>query len=551
MADSKRIEAMRSLGFEAIQQRVLEKLSLHGSLAATAAVAMFYKYRPATALFRHYCLGLLRRLDARNAFNYADVRKLAESTGVPIVLVEQGRMRVFCPTAAAAATDQAVTVLCCRSEGGGGGSSSSKLFPLVAKGDVESFSDAVMQMCCEDPPAAAAELSVSSQVITTTTTFFSSTTTTASSVEKAAAVPALAMSQPVRLKPGEELMLYYSSKIEDYYGTNHFALMTEASSAKIHVFFKYITAKLARLNKSGDPESKRLIEGLFDLCFRPGLPAGEVAATDLDAKYAILRDSAVKLGLIPTEEDETRKAKELADTLYAAVAHPEAITSYIDIGCGDGTKTGAFVRRFGLNRKVAIGLEYEEPSSAAVAQQQEVTTSMGTIRSGSEFSFCWYPGSEMCLRVMPAAAAAEGDCGADASANSDLLEPNGTSKRFPWRVKDASVKLITCNHVLHHVHPEDRLVLLREVFRVLAPGGTLIVKEHDSPNTAFGHFLDAVHIFKQRITFERERESMPFSSYQSASEWISQISGCGLVLKRQDPEPNSHTSDILLCFEKN
>ncbi|CAK7994642.1 Methyltransferase [uncultured virus] len=59
-----------------------------------------------------------------------------------------------------------------------------------------------------------------------------------------------------------------------------------------------------------------------------------------------------------------------------------------------------------------------------------------------------------------------------------------------------SVDLIIIFETLHHIHPKDRLVTLKEVARILKPGGRCLISEHDdNQSTAFYNFMELYHLF--------------------------------------------------------
>lgn len=60
---------------------------------------------------------------------------------------------------------------------------------------------------------------------------------------------------------------------------------------------------------------------------------------------------------------------------------------------------------------------------------------------------------------------------------------------------DNSVNVILLYAVLHHVEPTLRIGLMKEVQRVLAPGGIVIIREHDDDKTtAFYQYIDFIHV---------------------------------------------------------
>ena len=60
---------------------------------------------------------------------------------------------------------------------------------------------------------------------------------------------------------------------------------------------------------------------------------------------------------------------------------------------------------------------------------------------------------------------------------------------------DNSFDLITCLMVLHHVPEDNLVVLIKELNRVLKPGGILILREHDVRNKYDCNLLDIMHDF--------------------------------------------------------
>jgi len=60
--------------------------------------------------------------------------------------------------------------------------------------------------------------------------------------------------------------------------------------------------------------------------------------------------------------------------------------------------------------------------------------------------------------------------------------------------EDESIDLVVMLSLLHHIQPSDRLHLLTEVHRVLAPGGRVIIREHDNYGSRlFYIFIQLMH----------------------------------------------------------
>lgn len=61
---------------------------------------------------------------------------------------------------------------------------------------------------------------------------------------------------------------------------------------------------------------------------------------------------------------------------------------------------------------------------------------------------------------------------------------------------DNSIDVIIMFAVLHHIPPDSRVNIMKEVSRVLTPGGYVIIREHDDNyDPDFYVFLDLLHLF--------------------------------------------------------
>eukprot|EP00928_Gymnodinium_smaydae_P084489 TRINITY_DN67761_c0_g1_i1.p1 TRINITY_DN67761_c0_g1~~TRINITY_DN67761_c0_g1_i1.p1 ORF type:complete len:615 (+),score=127.83 TRINITY_DN67761_c0_g1_i1:137-1846(+) len=158
---------------------------------------------------------------------------------------------------------------------------------------------------------------------------------------------------------------------------------------------------------------------------------------------------------------------------------------YVDLGCGKGDKTVQVSRNFGLSDSQVIGYE--------------------VLNTGYEIT------CEPCLTEI-------------------------TFRKFDGRrlrdEADASVELITCIMSLHHAAwPED---LVKEIVRVLAPTGVVVLKEHDCPDGQgevqwWSSYLDLYHrSFTAIVTPSRPFELL--ASYRSRLGWRRAFESAGLRL---------------------
>lgn len=142
--------------------------------------------------------------------------------------------------------------------------------------------------------------------------------------------------------------------------------------------------------------------------------------------------------------DPARRDAYQAEAIYRILRDevPRAGT-YLDVGCNRGGITCALARHLGAQR--VIGVDIVAPD--VVAPEIE-----------------YYPAS-------------------------------GNDNKIP--LADASVDLVTANMTLHHI--PDVPGTLREIERVLRPGGHLFIKEHDCWNVMDAMLIDIEHMLYHRV----------------------------------------------------
>lgn len=99
---------------------------------------------------------------------------------------------------------------------------------------------------------------------------------------------------------------------------------------------------------------------------------------------------------------------------------------------------------------------------------------------------------------------------------------------------DAEFDVVTYNMALHHFPDQEKA--LAEGFRVLAPGGLLIVREHDLKDEPFGVYLELVHYLYASVLGDEVAadEFDPAATaiaahYRPAGEWRDMITAAGFV----------------------
>lgn len=107
------------------------------------------------------------------------------------------------------------------------------------------------------------------------------------------------------------------------------------------------------------------------------------------------------------------------------------------------------------------------------------------------------------------------------------------SKNISNMVKSSSLDLIIALVVLHHVpRPMDTLY---ELYRVLQPGGIVVVREHDYQAPEMKYLFDSLH-YLWRSVFALPNEMENADNYFSIDEWVSMflVGGFKLLLRQED-----------------
>lgn len=104
-------------------------------------------------------------------------------------------------------------------------------------------------------------------------------------------------------------------------------------------------------------------------------------------------------------------------------------------------------------------------------------------------------------------------------------------------LNDNSIDVIIMFAVLHHIPPDIRVNIMKEASRVLAPGGYIIIREHnDNHDPNFYIFLDLLHLF----WYITENETVDPLYLLSRDETTTLFRQVGLVPVKYStyPEPN-------------
>lgn len=190
-------------------------------------------------------------------------------------------------------------------------------------------------------------------------------------------------------------------------------------------------------------------------------------------------------------KQEGRAAARITDVssiLRDLLTDKPAVENYLDIGCAEGGLTVAFGEALGLDASHIFGCD------------------VVPVATNAQFEFAIAQAEEL-----------------------------------PY--EDGQFQVISFIMSLHHI--KDVPAALAEAQRVLAPGGLLIVREHDSRSKHFALFLDLVHYLYATVLgdevelreghenedFEAHRECLE-SSYKSQAAWTKAIEGGGFDFVR-------------------
>jgi FAD/FMN-containing dehydrogenase/uncharacterized membrane protein YhaH (DUF805 family)/SAM-dependent methyltransferase len=114
------------------------------------------------------------------------------------------------------------------------------------------------------------------------------------------------------------------------------------------------------------------------------------------------------------------------------------------------------------------------------------------------------------------------------------------------KIPDASVDLVTIFIGFHHC-PTDKLAgFIKSIHRVLRPGGSLILRDHDVRTPEMATFVSLVHtVFNLGLNVPWEKDHAEFKSFKSMDEWIRVVSEFGFsdtgkrLFQDKDPSDNA------------
>ena len=120
------------------------------------------------------------------------------------------------------------------------------------------------------------------------------------------------------------------------------------------------------------------------------------------------------------------------------------------------------------------------------------------------------------------------------------------------QIADASMDLVTCYIGLHH-SPLDRLdAFVRSIVRVLRPGGTFILRDHDVTTPAMHTFVSLVHtVFNAGLNETWETNQRELRHFRPVAEWVAYLGERGLQDRGQrELQAHDPSDNMLLAFTR-
>jgi SAM-dependent methyltransferase len=179
-----------------------------------------------------------------------------------------------------------------------------------------------------------------------------------------------------------------------------------------------------------------------------------------------------------------------------------SVSCYLDIGCFDGNITETIGNNFNLNNLQIHGVDIKPYATVDIKPYATVDIKPSLY---DNIIFSLYDG-----RTLP--------------------------------YSDNSFDLITCLMVLHHIPKNNLNFLLREINRVMKPGGILILREHDVHTYEQSYLLNVMHDFYDYVWTDNpiEKSDQWDAEYKSSKEWTSLLQNNNFVPRES---PNIYFGD--------
>jgi FAD/FMN-containing dehydrogenase/uncharacterized membrane protein YhaH (DUF805 family)/SAM-dependent methyltransferase len=128
----------------------------------------------------------------------------------------------------------------------------------------------------------------------------------------------------------------------------------------------------------------------------------------------------------------------------------------------------------------------------------------------------------------------------------EFLDLNDYQPIDPARIPDKSVDLVTIFIGFHHCPAEKFPGFIKSIHRVLRPGGSLIVRDHDVRTPEMAVFVSLVHtVFNLGLNVPWAKDHSEYKSFKSMDEWIRLLGEHGFsdtgkrLFQDKDPSDNA------------
>jgi SAM-dependent methyltransferase len=122
-------------------------------------------------------------------------------------------------------------------------------------------------------------------------------------------------------------------------------------------------------------------------------------------------------------------------------------------------------------------------------------------------------------------------------------------------IQENTLELVTCYAGLHHFSKENLMTFIKEMKRILKPGGKFLLVDHDITNDLVNHQAHLAHlIFNAVNAVNLQDELSEVRVFKSMPDWIDEMTKNGFQLgQHPDKElirDNDPTRNRMLCFFK-
>jgi hypothetical protein len=119
-------------------------------------------------------------------------------------------------------------------------------------------------------------------------------------------------------------------------------------------------------------------------------------------------------------------------------------------------------------------------------------------------------------------------------------------------IPDGSLDVVTCYIGLHHCPVTKLEGFVQSIYRIIRPGGSFVIRDHDVRSPEMATFVSLVHtVFNVGLNESWEFEQKDFKNFKPADEWAAIIRKAGFrdagkrILQDKDPSDNT-----LMLFTK-